>query len=312
MKASLATSLGLHAAILVAALVVLPNPAPHDVKPAEAIQVDITQITDTTKKMAMARDAETPAAKPAPKKTETKAKPDPEAKVAEDVKKAAKQPKAEPPPPEPKKAEPKKKPPKPAEPKPLDPDPLKALIKDTVDDTPEPKKKEEPKKAEKKPEKKPDKKPEKKKEKLDVAQLEDFLNSDALLDKQNDEKTAPLETSQIDGAPAKGEANLQGTDDQLSATAIAALRQRIEQCWSVPPGAVEANIIPKVHFQLNSDGTVAGTPVVMNGTGDPLFDATARSAVAAILECQAYSFLPQDQYDLWKDLILNFNPRSVS
>ena len=311
MKASLATSLGLHAAILVAALVVLPNPAPHDVKPAEAIQVDITQITDTTKKMAIARDVEKPAEKPAPKKIETKATPDPEAKVAEEVKKAAKQPKADPPPPEPKIPELKKEPPKPAEPKPLDPDPLKALIKDTVEDTPEPKK-EEPKKAEQKPAKKPDKKPEKKKEKLDVAQLEDLLNSDTLLDKQNDEKTAPLETSQIDGAPAEGEANLQGTDDRLSATAIAALRQRIEQCWSVPPGAIEANIIPKVHFQLNSDGTVAGTPVVMNGTGDPLFDATARSAVAAILSCQAYDFLPQDQYDLWKDLILNFNPRSVS
>ena len=56
MKASLATSLGLHAAILVAALVVLPNPAPHDVKPAEAIQVDITQITATTKKMAIAKN----------------------------------------------------------------------------------------------------------------------------------------------------------------------------------------------------------------------------------------------------------------
>lgn len=312
MRWSLATSLGLHAAILVAALVVLPNPNPHKVKPVEAIQVDITNIGDISKRMAMAKDAEKPAEKPAPKKTETVKKADPQAKVAEEVKKVAKEPKAEPPPPEPKKEEPKKEePPKKAEePKPLDPDPLKDLIKDTVTDTPEPKKeppkKEETKKAEKKPEKKPDKKkPEKKKEKLDVDQMEAFLN------KIDDESTAPVETSTLDGAPAKGEANLQGTDDQLSATIIEALVQRIRQCWTVPPGAREANVVVKVHFGLNPDGTVIGNPEIMNGTGDPLFDATARSAVAAVLECQSYSFLPQDQYDLWKDLIINFNPNMM-
>jgi hypothetical protein len=34
--------------------------------------------------------------------------------------------------------------------------------------------------------------------------------------------------------------------------------------------------------------------------------------VAAILGCQSYDFLPQEQYDLWKDLILNFNPNMMS
>ena len=51
------------------------------------------------------------------------------------------------------------------------------------------------------------------------------------------------------------------------------------------------------------------TPEMLNG--DPLFDATARSAVAAVLECQSYGFLPQDKYDLWKDLIINFNPNMM-
>ena len=41
---------------------------------------------------------------------------------------------------------------------------------------------------------------------------------------------------------------------------------------------------------------------------DFLFDTTARSTVAAILGCQNYDFLPKDQYDVWKDLVLNFNP----
>lgn len=310
MKGSLAASLILHAGILVAALIVLPNPK-YEVKPTEFIAVDITQISDVTRKMAMAKDAEPTDKKPAPKKTENVQKADPQKKVAEEVKKAAKEPKPEPPPPEKKpepKPEKKPEPPKKAEePKPLDPDPLKALIKDTVDEEP-PKKKEEPKKAEqaKKPEKKPDKKPEKKKpEKLDVDQMEAFLN------KIDGESTAPVETTQLDGAPAKGEANMQGSDTQLSATAIDALRSRIRECWVVPPGAREANITVKVRFMLNQDGSVSGVPEVMNGTGDPLFDATARSAVAAILGCQAYSFMPPEQYDAWKDLILNFNPNMM-
>ena len=148
------------------------------------------------------------------------------------------------------------------------------------------------------------KKPEKKKEKLDVAKLEAFLN-------KVDETTAPEQGSDTAAQPVKGAANLQGTDDQLSGTIIEALVQRIKECWTVPPGAREANIIVKVHFGLNTDGSVIGVPEVMNLNADPLFDATARSAVSALLECQAYSFLPQDKYDLWKDLIINFNPNMM-
>ena len=76
----------------------------------------------------------------------------------------------------------------------------------------------------------------------------------------------------------------------------------------IPPGAREGNITVKVRIQINPDGSIAGTPEVMNGPGDFLFDTTARSTVAAILGCQNYDFLPQDQYDVWKDLVLNFNP----
>ena len=36
------------------------------------------------------------------------------------------------------------------------------------------------------------------------------------------------------------------------------LRQKLAGCWSVPPGAREANITVKVRFFLNPDGSVAG------------------------------------------------------
>ena len=302
MKGSLIASLGFHAAILIAALVVLPNSALKEAKPVEAITVDISNIGDLTKTMAMAKDAETAPEKPKAKKAEVIKKADPKLKADKTEITAAKpsKPKTElEPPPEPKPE--KKVAETPPEPPPLDSDPLKDLIKDTITEKP----------PEKKAEKKPEKKKEKKKEKLDVAKLEDILNSDALVNKENEQKTTNASEATEDGAPAKGETDLQGTDDQLSATILQALVQRIRECWVVPPGAREASIIVKLRFALNPDGSIAGTPMVMNATQDPLYDVTARSAVAAVMSCQNYDFLPQDKYDLWKDLIINFNPNMM-
>ena len=311
MKASLATSLGLHVAILVAALVVLPNPSPHEVKPVEAITVDISNISDANKIVAMSKSAEKSVEQPAPKKAEIVKKVEPNLKVAEKEKKAAKEAKAPPPPPELKKAELKKAEPKKEEPPPPDSDAMAKLLEKTVEETP-PKKKE-PKKAEEKPVKKAEKKPEKKAEKkLDVAALEEMLNNDVLLDKENDEKTTNASEAVTDATQAPGEKELQGKDMSLSATAISALSQRVRECWVVPPGAVEAVEVVKVRFQLNQDGSVADAPQVLNGPGDFIFDTTARSAVAAILSCQNYDFLPKEQYDAWKDLILSLYPRNAS
>ena len=299
MKASLAASFGLHAAILAAALVVLPNPK-HEVMPVEAITVDISNIADANKLMATAKDAEQPVEAPAPKKAEVVRKTDETLKVADEERKAAKEAKAPPPPeplPEPKKEEVKK-------PELPDPDAMAAFVKDAIEEPPPPKKAEEKPKPVKKPVKKPEKKP----AKLDTAKLEELLNTDALLDKENDEKTTDSSEATTDGQPAPGERDLQGKDQSLSATTISAFVQRIRECWVIPPGAREGNITVKVRIQMNPDGSIAGNPEVMNGPGDFLFDTTARSTVAAILGCQNYDFLPQEQYDVWKDLVLNFNP----
>ena len=298
MRKSLITSLVLHGAILVAALIVLPNPDRYKVKPQDAIQVDISQLTDESKRKATSKTAEKPVEKAAPKKTEVVEKVEPAPKVDEKVKTAVKEAVAEPPPPQPKVEEPKK-----VEPKPLDPNPLKDLLKKVEE---EPKPKEEIKKAEVKPEKKPEeKKPKKKKPELNTDDIAAFLN------KMDDQKTAPLQPAEVAGAPEQGAADIQGTDDALAATLVDALRQKLAGCWSVPPGAREANITVKVRFFLNRDGSVAGLPEVLNGSADPLFTTTAQSAVSAVMECKPYDFFPPDRYDLWKDNTINFNPNMM-
>ena len=298
MRKSLITSLVLHGAILIAALVVLPNSDRYKVKPQDAIQVDISQLTDESKRKATAKTAEKPVEKVAPKKTEVVTKVEPAPKVDEKVKTAVKEAVAEPPPPAPKVEEPKKE-----VVKPLDPDPLKALLKKVEE---EPKPKEEVKMAEVKPDKKPDeKKPKKKKPELNTDDIAAFLN------KTDDEKTAPRQPAEVAGAPELGAADVQGTDDALAATLADALRQKLAGCWSVPPGAREANITVKIHFFLNPEGSVVGQPEVLNGSGDPLFATTAQSAVSAVMECQRYDFFPPDRYDLWKDNTINFNPNMM-
>ncbi len=188
------------------------------------------------------KTAEKPVEKAAPKKAEVVKKVEPAPKVDEEVKTAVKEPVAEPPPPAPKVEEPKKE-----EPKPLDPDPLKDLLKKVEE---EPKPKEEVKKAEVKPVKKPEeKKPKKKKPELNTDDIAAFLN------KTDDEKTAPQQTAEVASDAGTGRSDIQGTDDAMAATLVDALRQKLAGCWSVPPGAREANITVKVRFFLTPDGT---------------------------------------------------------
>ena len=67
MRKSLITSLVLHGGVLVAALIVLPNPDKFKVQPQDAIQVDISKLTDESKRKATAKAAEKPVEKVAPK-----------------------------------------------------------------------------------------------------------------------------------------------------------------------------------------------------------------------------------------------------
>jgi hypothetical protein len=93
----------------------------------------------------------------------------------------------------------------------------------------------------------------------------------------------------------------------MTATIIDALVSKVKECFNVPPAARDANISVRIHFVLNQDGSVVGQPEIQSLNSDPIFDATARAAVSAIVECQKYE-LPPDQYKLWRDNTLDFNP----
>jgi outer membrane biosynthesis protein TonB len=186
---------------------------------------------------------------------------------------------------------------------------------------PEEKKAEAPKEAAPKPEaKKPEEKPAKPVKqaqsppKKPAPPKRDF-NTDriaALLNKIPDAANEPAPVLPSDEAPSKtvrGQSN--GTEITMAVNEIDALRARIAQCWSPPPGGLGAEqIVVKLRLKLNEDGTLVGYPSVANSGSSPFFQAAADSAVRAVYQCQPYA-LPSDKYALWRDMILNFDPSDM-
>ncbi len=309
MKRPFAISLCCHAALILGALFIVPAPPPFKVKEPEPITVDISNIGDKVQQMATTK-ADVPESKdpPAPKETKVVKDVPPAPKVDEKVNKAAHEP-VQPPP------EKKPDPPKP-DTKALD-QMLKAeeqqqkelqqqadeaqAIADAQKQAEDKKKADEKKKADDK------KKAEEKKKKLDAA----LALAQAELNKIAGENTAPAKPSDKKGTPKHGDKEASGNDAAATATIVSALVSKVKQCFNIPPAAREANISVPIHFLLNTDGTVNGTPEIAQDSADPVFQATARAAISAIVECQAYE-LPADQYDQWKENTLDFNPTKLS
>ena len=294
MRYSLGVSLAIHAAILLAAVVVLPSPDQYEVEEPLSIPVDIVSIEDVSQRQATVKTPESkPVAKPAPLKIEAKEEPIPQPKSAEEPAKAQLEAQPEPPPPAT------------AEPAP-DQRELDRLIAQAAAAKPV----EEKKQAEApmlKPKPRP-RIPEKKKRKhLDIDKVA------ALLNKIDEDQASPPEKQQEAGTPQQGSFDFaSGSDARMSADELDWLQQKIRECWNPPVGVSEAqNLQVHVQIELDQSGSVSGAPQVVNRQSHPLFDVAASSAVRAVLRCQPYDRLPPEKYQSWHSIILNFDPREM-
>mgnify|MGYP005848963977 CR=1 FL=1 len=300
MRRSAFISTALHIAILLWAVAVWPE-TKMDTPALVEIPVEVlppTEVTNIKAGMADAKDEAPLAAKveePKPKAVAAPAK-EKEAEVT-----------PPPPPPDPQ--------PKPEEAN--KPEPAKAERAKVAEAKPDPAKVEQPKPPERKPD--PPKKPETKLDKpkpkpsLKADTKQDF-NTDriaALLNKIPDASREPSPLDPVDGPrnPVRGQSN--GMQMTMSVNEIDALRARIAQCWSPPPGGLGADaIIVKLRLRLNEDGSLVGYPTIANSGSSPFFQAAADSAVRAVFQCQPYS-LPSEKYEIWRDMILTFDPRQM-
>src|SRR5262245_47022933 len=296
MKTGLAISALAHVALLLWGLISFAA-KPLEAKPSDALPVDIIsdkQFSEMTKGVKNApKDA-----KPAPlveKVGTSKPVDDSTAKVTPKKELDATKAEVQPPPPTP---EPK---PKPVEAKPeKKPEPKVDPIAETL------KKEEAKKKVEERAAKAQAEKLEREKKQ---AQAYDPTKIAALLDKREARREAAA-GEQLSPNPGLGKS--QGNAAVLSQSEIDALRRRLAECWNPPVGASNApNLKVVMRVLFKQDGSVASQPVLVAGTASPFGPAMAESAKRAILTCQPFKMLRPENYELWKDIEITFDPKDM-
>ncbi len=287
MKFALMVSAGFHLTVILLGVFGLPyiqKPIEIPPQPISVDIVDIGEITTTNKK---------------PQQAKPKPKDEPPPKVTEEVKAPPKVEAKEPPkvtalekPPEPPKEDVKE--PEPETPAP----PEEKLAKVEPAPKPEPPKKDKPKEPEK------TKKP---------PSEEDFLS---VLKNLQDESPTGEKNPDGEENTSPEQSPLAQFADKLTATEIDMIARRLNiqfaSCWNLMAGAREAeNITVSINLKVRPDRTVQSAKIVdqWRYSQDSFYRAAADTALRAVKHpnCETLD-LPEDKYNLWKDLTFNFNP----
>lgn len=306
---TLVASIALHVLVIGWAMVSF-SARSYEVPP-ESLAVDIISTDQLAKITAGIKNGEKDKPKPLVEKV-AEAKPVDEAigKVTEKEIVTSAAPK--PPPPTEKPVEKKPDPPKPvAENKPKDEpkqadkqpdpkvDPIAEALKSEEAKKPKPKPKQEAKAAPPQP------------PKPQQERVFDQSKIAALLDKRD-----PTRQS-ITGAALNASASLgthSGAADINVATWKGAFVTAVRRCFNFPYNGEDANQFEAdIDIQMRPDGTVASEPVIVavRGPSRSIATAMAESAKRAIVQCQAYAFLPKQQYDNWKYIPMTFGLKDM-
>jgi colicin import membrane protein len=133
----------------------------------------------------------------------------------------------------------------------------------------------------------------------------------ALLDKRD-----PTRQS-ITGAALNSSAALgthSGNADGIVATWKGAFVEKVRRCFNFPYNGQDADQFEAdIDIQMRPDGTVAAEPVIVavRGPSRSIGAAMAERAKRAIVNCQAYEFLPKQQYDTWKYIPMTFGLKEM-
>jgi outer membrane biosynthesis protein TonB len=100
-----------------------------------------------------------------------------------------------------------------------------------------------------------------------------------------------------------------GTAETNVATWKGAFVTAVRRCFSAPYNGQDADQFEAdIDISMRPDGTVAADPIIVavRGPSRSVATAVAESAKRAILQCQAYTFLPKEQYGTWKTIQATF------
>ncbi len=182
-------------------------------------------------------------------------------------------------------------------------DPIAEALKTEEAKKPKPKPKPEPKQeAKAAPKTPPQPKQERVFDETKIAQL---------LDKRD-----PTRQS-ITGAALNASASLglhSGNSQAIVATWKGAFVSAVRRCFNFPYNGMDADQFEAdIDIYMKPDGTLASQPSIVGvrGPSASIGHAMAESAARAIVQCQAYAFLPKDQYDSWKYIGLTFSLKDM-
>lgn len=316
-------SVAFHVGIVAVSMLGLPLMSPPELLEETPVFVELVEIDEV-------RNAPPPAPEPEPEPEKT-----PEPPPAPPVDEAKPEPAPPPPAPEPK-PEIAALPPEP-EPEP-EPEPKKEPEPEPVPEPePEPEVKKEP---EPEPEPKPEPKPEppkpvaaaakiKKKpkppEKFEVASLlktlEEIKKSQPAEPAEEKKEEPKVDFAAQMRAALQTKAPQQQSDPtkKVTMTELDAMRRqvidRVKDCWNINPGSKGAeNLAVLVRMQMNPDGTVQSATIEDQArfNTDPFFQSAAEAARRAVLNprCNPIT-LPPDKYQVWREIVINFDPREL-
>jgi colicin import membrane protein len=105
-----------------------------------------------------------------------------------------------------------------------------------------------------------------------------------------------------------------GNSQNIVATWKGAFVAAVRRCFSFPYNGMDADQFEvDIDIYMRPDGTLASQPtiVAVHGPSASISRAMGESAARAIVQCQAYAFLPKEQYDTWKYIPMTFGLKDM-
>jgi colicin import membrane protein len=100
-----------------------------------------------------------------------------------------------------------------------------------------------------------------------------------------------------------------GNANAMVASWSSAFQSAVRRCFTPTYNGQDADQFEAdIDIYMRPDGTVAAEPtiVAVRGPSKQVGMAMAEAAKRAILDCQAYTFLPKEQYQTWKKIEMTF------
>lgn len=107
-----------------------------------------------------------------------------------------------------------------------------------------------------------------------------------------------------------------GSGTKMTLSELDALNSAMYRCWRKPVDATDLEkLIVRLQVDMLPGGFIKDVSVIDRAAsrraspGNSFWDVAEMRAVQAVTKCAPYDFLPQEKFDQWQSLILNFRPK---